>query len=126
MEVVSAFTSVRFGRRLATDEMALATYLMLPVEVIVLLRQSHARAPGNRFRSPRTAPQNEFKSCHRDQRGWTVAMILFERWRNYFRCGASSALWARGVSGRLPWQSLSLTLWLMDSMARSTSSIWLL
>jgi len=31
-----------------------------------LLRQSHAQAPGNRFRSPGLPPQNEFKGCRRD------------------------------------------------------------
>ena len=53
-------------RRLATGETALATYPMLLVAGIVLLRHSHAQAPGNRFRSPRLPAQNEFKGCRRD------------------------------------------------------------
>jgi hypothetical protein len=39
---------------------------MLLVAGIVLLRQSHAQAPCNRFRSPGLTPQNEFKGCRRD------------------------------------------------------------
>ena len=47
-------------------------------------------------------PQNGFKSCRRDQRGWLAAMTLFGHWRSNFRCGASSALWAPAVSEKRP------------------------
>ena len=45
---------------------ALGTYPIFPVGVIVLLHQSHARAPSNWFRSPGSLPQSEFKNCRRD------------------------------------------------------------
>src|SRR5271156_1471507 len=47
------------GRRLATDETALATCQMLLVAAIVLSRRLHARA-SQRFRPVRLLPQNEF------------------------------------------------------------------
>ena len=62
----SAFTSRPFGRRLATDEMALAMCRMLLVVGIVSSLRSHARALSKRFRSLGPPPQNEFKSCRRD------------------------------------------------------------
>ena len=65
-DAISALKSRPFGRRLATDETALATYQMLLVVGIVLSRQLHARALGKRLRSAGLPPQNEFKGCRRD------------------------------------------------------------
>src|SRR6478609_3020789 len=52
--------------QIAALRTALGTYPIFPVGVIVLLRQSHARAPSNWFRSPGSLPQSEFKNSRRD------------------------------------------------------------